>query len=1241
VSSTRETNGTCGCCKGIKTLTPGVLDNLPGLSALAYRVGTHGSFKTTMLAALSGQRTLDGLTIRDDNDPSIALIDTWACVLDVLTFYQERIANEGYLRTASERGSVLELALAIGYELKPGVAASTYLAFTLEDAPGTPGYAIINTGVKVMSVPGQNEKPQTFETIENLEARAAWNELKPRLTELKIPEFGSIEVYLKGTLTGLKPGDGLLFVGKEREKDPGSERWDFRIVKTITADITAGYTHVTWEEGLGWQRFNRKILPAKEKVQVYAFRLRTFLFGHNAPDWLAMPISIKNAYLSLPSNTPQVPAEANQWPNFSISAIGARRGLYAEYFDNIDLTDRKVMRVDPEVNFDWASDSPDPAIGKDNFSVRWTGFVQPKSTGKYTFYTKSDDGVRLWVNNKQIINNWTDHCDTENSGSISLREGKAYDIKLECYEHSGVAKIQLYWSFQNQKEIIPQSQLYPPDIYLDASYPQILQGSWLLLFIPEYQELYHVDNIVEDSRANFTLTLKTSRATLSGENLSLFNNKLRETAIFAQSEQLEITEAPRTDLLSGSVIELDSLVSGLEKGKLLIINGKRKNALITQDAAGLELISKDGERKISLRPADVLQVLEPPAKIGDNELWELMDRNGFEGLVIAPVGSIQMEPAVSQDPVISEVAVLDGIFESALPKRLKVVDEAFNGDASQAAKSGLEGTNTGKAFENGYYQLVGWNGESYVALGGQVNKLVRLVLEQDAGEIKVLNEGEEWDIGGGWRLAAQREILKAHGKSSKTKVHLTIKKDGIIKNKDVYEGSVYTYVEESIAGETDVPLFVTYISQSSEGTNTKTIHLKHTWAVGTDVTQINVENKFALPENTSCTKERTILVLEKAMQNSYDPFTVKIYANVARATHGETVHEVLGSGNGAQANQRFTLKKQPVTYISASTPSGTESTVEVRVNDVKWQEMPSLYGLNERVRGFIARTDDDGRTMLTFGDGNSGARLPTGQENVVATYRTGIGKQGLVKAEQLSLLMTRPLGVKGVINPLAPAGAEDPETRDQARQNAPQKVLTLDRIISLQDFEDFTRAFAGIGKAQATWLWDGEVRFVHVTVASSSAGNVEKISELYKVDDTSELYKNLCLGIESAKDPVQQFRIESFKPLFFNLSASVLVDSRYIKEKILAAVTDALKQAFTFEPRSFGQSVTESEVLAVIQRVEGVKAVDLNALYMKGELSDIKTYLKADRAHQDNGLISPAELLTLNLDGIELTEMKL
>ena len=129
---------TCGCCKGTEKLTPLDTANRSGLPALAYRVGTHATFLETMKARLSTMAVevpseqsdrqvvqddkvypLTGLTTREANDPAIALLDGWATVADVLTFYQERIANEGYLRTATERRSVLELARLIGYNAAP------------------------------------------------------------------------------------------------------------------------------------------------------------------------------------------------------------------------------------------------------------------------------------------------------------------------------------------------------------------------------------------------------------------------------------------------------------------------------------------------------------------------------------------------------------------------------------------------------------------------------------------------------------------------------------------------------------------------------------------------------------------------------------------------------------------------------------------------------------------------------------------------------------------------------------------------------------------------------------------------------------------------------------------------------------------------------------------------------------------------------------------------------------------
>jgi hypothetical protein len=140
---------------------------------------------------------------------------------------------------------------------------------------------------------------------------------------------------------------------------------------------------------------------------------------------------------------------------------GTANGLSATYYDNINFTGTSVSRVDPTVNFTWGTGSPAPGIGADTFSVRWTGQVLAPNTGTYTFYTRSDDGVRLWVNGQQLVNNWTDHAATENSGTIALTGGQRYAITMEYYENGWDAVATLSWSGPSTaKAIIPQSQLF-------------------------------------------------------------------------------------------------------------------------------------------------------------------------------------------------------------------------------------------------------------------------------------------------------------------------------------------------------------------------------------------------------------------------------------------------------------------------------------------------------------------------------------------------------------------------------------------------------------------------------------------------------------------------------------------------------------------------------------------------------------------------------------------------------------
>ena len=384
---------------------------------------------------------------------------------------------------------------------------------------------------------------------------------------------------------------------------------------------------------------------------------------------------------------------------------------------------------------------------------------------------------------------------------------------------------------------------------------------------------------------------------------------------------------------------------------------------------------------------------------------------------------------------------------------------------------------------------------------------------------------------------------------------------------------------------------------------------------------------IAIPPND---EQLPLLTLREPLKNSYDPETVDIYANVVQATHGETVEEVLGSGDGNASNQRFTLQEPPLTYVSAPTASGAESTLEVRVNGVLWQEVPSLYPLKPQDQNYIIRIEDDGTTTVTFGDGVKGSRLPTGLENITATYRQGIGTEGNVGAKSLSVLNSTPPAIAEVINPLPANGGTAAETLKQVREKAPSTVRILDRIVSLQDFEDFARSFTGIGKAIASDLWSEQTQVVHITIASDAGDNVPQ---------ESMLYTSLIEAINAARDPLQQVVVDSYQPLPFNIEAKLLVNPRYQSEVVEQKARDALKNTFDFQVRNFGQPVTAAEAIATIQKVEGVTAVDLDALYQSVRSKALNQSLSASLARYDpiNNQILPAQMLLLNSAGIKLT----
>jgi hypothetical protein len=373
----------------------------------------------------------------------------------------------------------------------------------------------------------------------------------------------------------------------------------------------------------------------------------------------------------------------------------------------------------------------------------------------------------------------------------------------------------------------------------------------------------------------------------------------------------------------------------------------------------------------------------------------------------------------------------------------------------------------------------------------------------------------------------------------------------------------------------------------------------------------------------------TWLVLDAPIKHRYVRSKTMIHANVVRATHGETTSQILGSGDASKAFQTMTLGKGPLTYLPAPNETGVESTLEVRVNDVQWHETQSLLESPSDGRNYVVQDQPEGMKTVQFGDGKTGARLPTGNSNVLATYRTGLGKAGNVRAKSITNLVDRPMGVKEVINPLPATGGADPETVEQIRANAPLAVMALDRLVSIRDYADFARNFAGIDKAIAMQCQVDSQPKICVTIAGADDAPLEG----------SELIRNLVQAYQRLGDPLQSIQVRTRELLLLFLGAKVRLKSDYLWESVKPRIQQSLYDRFSFARRELAQPVYLSDVYTAIQNVDGVKHVDVDLF---GTLSQDKFQESLNQSQSSNATSQPdsSNANGANLSGLFETLVK-
>jgi conserved hypothetical protein, phage tail-like region len=864
----------CGCCKCLAGSGGSVATfNRPGLSRIARRIGTHATFFDAMIARLStpldallgnappGRYSLASLTTRESDDPAIALLDAWAVVADVLTFYQERIANEGYLLTATEMRSLIELGRLIGYKRRPGVAASAYLAYTIDEN----GKSLIPAGAQVQSIPGPDETPQTFETIEAIEARGDWNTFVPRMTrpQTLADMRNDLVVWLKGTTTGVKPGDWLLFVSQSN-REP-------HLVREVLLDQKADRTRVTLKPTTATPRPRATTSSVIESLQ-----LRTSTTPRSA---LAMPRTLKSAF----------DAKSD---NLSIALT--------EFF---------------------------PILGANLWSA--LAHLPSAVSQEAKVYVMRSHHAVFGYNAPPVV-------PSVNSHNVVVFAALAFN------EHNDA-------------------------VYLDTANEAILPDSYILTQAGSAPPVPHqVMAATTTSRTDYGLSMKTTMLTLHDTfwTANADFTTIRTTTVYAQSEELVLAEVPIDD-------------------------------------------------------------------------------------------AIGTKPRAQQDPTqFSELSRGQG---------------NQPGDATEASKIELTGF---------------WQGL----------RSGRLVIVR----------GERVDVPG----------------------------------VTVAELAMIASVEQ--------------ITGSEDGA-----------------------------------RSYNVIHLANALAYYYKRDTVVIYANVVKANHGKTAREILGAGDSGASMQSFTLHQTPLTWIAASTPSGVASTLQVRVNNLLWQETDLMALLGPADRAYVTTSDENGKVTITFGTGKHGARPPSGANNIRAVYRNEMGSAGNLNAGQLATAVTRPLGVKEVTNPLPATGGADAEKLAAMRGNAPLAVQALDRLVSVRDYEDFARTFAGIGKASAVRLTNGRSQIVHLTIAGQDD---------IAIDETSDLYAALVEALLRYGDPYQPLRVALREVKLIAGSARMRIDHAYLWENVAAAIRDALQIKFGFDARALGQPLFPSEVIAAIQAVPGVDYADLDTL---------------------------------------------
>jgi hypothetical protein len=1071
----------CGCCTPEAPLSPMFVFNRPGLSRISYRVGDYATFRETLLESIAREPRLAGLTTRDSADYSITLFELFAAMGDVLTFYNERIANELFLRPANERDSIRRLVSLIGYRPRPGLAATTLLSFMLDAGAVTP----IRAGLKVMSIPGPNERAQTYETTEELVAEARLNAVPLFMPPTAINPLGPgrTEAPLLARPERLSRGDRLLLFN--------ADRVDVREVSRIEARSDGERLH-----------FNPPLDGGFSVDSGFAMKmLRSLnLFAHDSPDSV-------NYY------DPTAPTVQDRWKTKSPDQfIAANSNSYPLDRKLSDLKPGALLLVD---------------LGSGTPRYQLVSVVA------------TEDQSASWGPDRR-----------ETVTHVQLREtirGRPLIIPVpgntpRIFARSGTGMVMDLGPFAPGTPLSAQRTTAQPAAVSSGG------GRIDLLVRDESRAIRH---------ASWTPSGWSGWTSLGG---------------IATSRPVVVSDAPGSVWL-------------FVRGTDCALWTRHSQAGVWSNWASLGGILTSAPAAISQGPGKI----DVFVRGEDLALWRLERTAAGWGDWATLGGSLGSEPAAtSLQPGAIDVAIVDGD-GNLMHRRLRdarwskwaKLGAAFAAEAPElicTAPNRIELIVRGR---DGVLAQLEWTGDTWSAaakLDGAASSQASAVVYGPAPTLILLARLPTGVLGIRGRIGSTWTAWVAVGGSLG---YIADRRRTRIFEVDAAELSLrdYDYPQPNSGARLAVRLDI--LSELAKG---RTILLD-------DGKRRQVATVTGTTVATCPVDEPHLFIdFDPPIAGSIDAITMN--GNVVAASHGETpnpAEEPLGHGDAARAFQSFKLRRSPLTYLPSANDIAGEPAIQIRVNGELWKEAPSFYGRGSTELIYTLRQNDDGETTVMFGDGRTGARIPTGAMNVVARYRTGLGLAGRVKADQLSIALERPVGLRSVSNPLPADGGADPEPLANMRAAAPTTVRTFRRAISLDDFAWVATTSGLVARAVVTWVWSGLEKAIHLTVAAQDGAPLSAAS-----------LKMLHEALGRARDPNHPLMLGNICRVPVTLAAKLIRSPDYTADDVLAAATAAIADFFAFENMGFARAVHLSDMFAVLQGAEGVVGVDIDCFQLRG-----------------------------------------